>query len=388
MISSNPGLLWFSDDAGVIVFNPKADSAHVLNPRASLLLLLCDGTGDSASVLKAANEIEPAKDSNGSLANDSQWLEQAQQNDLVIEGDVPGRAPRTISSKKLRKLTNALLESSEAVAARRCAIYLTSKKPKNSENWNLLGDCEHALGNYPAAKAAYEKVVELDPENITIAHLITALSGGAPPDKASAEYVRQTFDDYAESFDKSLVDDLGYKTPEIITKALKPYLPEPARQYRIADLGCGTGLMGKAIEPWARSICGVDLSSQMMSKALLTGCYNEVHVSEIAEWLISDSRTYELVLAADVFVYFGDLLEVMKQVRPKLDSSSKFAFSVELGEKHGFELTVSGRYAHHPDYILNIARESGLQLLSMEKETLRWEYGKKVVGLVVILSRG
>ncbi|MEM7258734.1 MAG: methyltransferase, partial [Pseudomonadota bacterium] len=217
-------------------------------------------------------------------------------------------------------------------------------------------------------------------------HLITALGDEQPPAKAPPDYVKQTFDDYAETFDQSLVEDLDYRTPQLIARSLEKYLPAAEAQLDIADLGCGTGLMGQAIEPWVNSICGVDLSNQMMSKALLTGLYNEIHVAEINDWLTADNRQFDLVLAADVFVYFGDLRDVFALVKPRLANGALFAFSVESSDNPGYDLTVTGRYAHHKDYINSMLAQSGLKILCMEAASLRLEYGKPVSGLIVVVE--
>lgn len=88
-----------------------------------------------------------------------------------------------------------------------------------------------------------------------------------------------------------------------------------------ADLGCGTGLMGPLLRPDCGRLVGVDLSAGMCDKARARGCYDSVHVCELVEWLQAlatgggdasscgggGGRGFDLLVAADVLVYIGDL---------------------------------------------------------------------------------
>ncbi len=383
---SNPKLLWFNDEQGAIVYLRKDRTTHVLNPVATLLLLLCDGTSDSETIFSTANSVSVGFSGHAhSSASHDIWFQQAITDQLIIKKSGLVKPPKPIPPKKLKKIADNLLEDGDFGATKRCAEAILKKLPENADAWYLLGDAEHGLENYTAAKVAYEKYQNLSPDNKTIAHLIRALSNEEPPSKAPLDYVKQTFDEYADTFDQSLVHDLEYKAPELIVDALKAHLPKPDRQLHIADLGCGTGLMGKAIGPWAKTICGIDLSTQMLSKALLTEMYNEIHVADISAWLSANTQTYDLLLAADVFEYFGALEEVFKLAKQHVKSTAKFAFTVEISKKQGFELTVSGRYAHHPDYVAEAAQRAGFLLDSISEETIRLEYLKDVKGLVVVL---
>ncbi len=390
-LSSNPDLCWFSDEQGAIVIDRTTRQTHVLNTRAALLLLLCDGSRDFGAILHEASSLactdtDVADNAADNTVCDRQWIEQAIDKRLIESGGQVATTPTILSGKKLRRLAQSLLEADLAAEAKRCALSLVTTSPGKSANWYLLGDIEHALGDFRAAKRAYERYVDLDPDNLTISHLVTALSEEPPPSKAPIDYVRQTFDDYADTFDQSLLEDLGYQTPDLIAKAVFKFLPKAANSLKVADLGCGTGLMAKALASRAGSICGVDLSCQMMSKALSTGLYNEIHVAEITKWLAADDRLFDLILAADVLVYFGALESLFTLARARMHRESIFAFSVEQSNQPGFDLTVTGRYAHHPQYIEGLASNCGLKILSMKSKTLRYEYANPVSGLVVVVK--
>lgn len=54
---------------------------------------------------------------------------------------------------------------------------------------------------------------------------------------------------------------------------------------RCVDLGCGTGLMGPLLRPHTQQLAGVDLSAGMVQKARERGCYDELAVDELVQFL-------------------------------------------------------------------------------------------------------
>ncbi len=77
-----------------------------------------------------------------------------------------------------------------------------------------LGDSRAALGAPDEAAAAFRKALAADPADLHGASLkLAALGLDAAPAAPPAAYVRGLFDDYADRFDKALVETLGYRTP-------------------------------------------------------------------------------------------------------------------------------------------------------------------------------
>jgi SAM-dependent methyltransferase len=72
------------------------------------------------------------------------------------------------------------------------------------------------------------------------------------------------FDRCAGTFERILVKDLEYKTPELLFDLVRPYLTE---EMNVLDLGCGTGLGSQRYRPFAKRLIGVDASSKMLEKA-------------------------------------------------------------------------------------------------------------------------
>jgi len=154
----------------------------------------------------------------------------------------------------------------------------------------------------------------------------------------------------------------------------------------VLELGCGTGLVGKTLHPYARRLVGIDLSPEMVELAKETSCYDALEVAEITEWLSrSADRDFDLIAACDTFIYFGDLRQVLRPAAARLRAGGRVAFTVEREEGSGFRLTDSGRYVHSEAHIHEAAREAGLIVEITDHVILRYEYGEAVQALVAVL---
>lgn len=246
-----------------------------------------------------------------------------------------------------------------------------------------------ALGRRDEAIAAYRRAGELGADPAGIGFALAALGEGAPPTSAPAGYVKELFDQYAGHFDRHLVGVLGYRTPELLAGLLqagRDGLAESA-----LDLGCGTGLCGPLLRPLARRLAGVDLSEKMLDKARGTGLYDELACADILAWLAGRPGEWELVLAADVLVYFGELALLFERVAQALRPGGRFAFSVEaLAPEQdggaGYAITASNRFAHAPAYVRACAARAGLEIVEQRKAALRKEHGADVAGILFLAS--
>ena len=82
----------------------------------------------------------------------------------------------------------------------------------------------------------------------------------------------------------------------------------------ILDIGCGTGGAGAWLKDYARSMVGVDLSEKMVQLARKKMLYQELHVQPLNSYLDGCTSTFDLVVAADVLSYVGDLDRTFQQV--------------------------------------------------------------------------
>jgi predicted TPR repeat methyltransferase len=247
-----------------------------------------------------------------------------------------------------------------------------------------------ALGRREDAVQAYRRARDLGADPAETGFALAALGEGTAPSSAPADYVKSLFDQYAGHFDRHLVGVLGYRTPSLLASLLHP---APEMQAAAAlDLGCGTGLCAPLLRPMAKHLAGVDLSEKMLEKARATGLYDELACADILAWLAGRQAEWDLVVAADVLVYFGDLAPLFKAVAGALRPGGQFAFSVEalapeLDSGAGYAITASNRFAHAPAYVRACARAAGLQVLGQRDAALRQEHGKDVAGVLYLLGR-
>lgn len=283
-------------------------------------------------------------------------------------------------------------KTDEAAACYRQATHF---KPDHVEALLNLGSLLQEKGQHAEAEAAYRKVLKLKPDSVTARYLLSAFGTEEVPAQSPDEYVRQLFDFYANTFDRHLVNDLAYHTPEklfdaVVRTAGKRGGGDGDAALDVLDLGCGTGLCGALFRGMARRLVGVDLSPKMLDKARERGVYDELLLGDVIAAMAAPAVAYDVIVSADVFIYIGDLSAIFEASRTALKPGGLFAFSIETAADGGadYVLRGSGRYAQSLGYIRRLAAESGLTELSAEPVVLRQEAGKPVEGSIFVYGRG
>lgn len=254
----------------------------------------------------------------------------------------------------------------------------------------LLADAVFRLSRIGQARPMLELWHQLLPDDTVPRYRLAALSGQDAPTRTDDAYVIDLFDHYAHSFDKELAD-LAYQVPALIAAQLTLTLGPPAAALQVLDAGCGTGLCGQRVRPYARHLVGVDLSPGMVAKARARGIYDALVVAELTAHLSTCPHTYELIVSADTLVYFGDLMGVLHGAARALVAGGWLAFSVErlanMSVAAGYRLNTSGRYSHSRDHVTLAMAQAGLRCVSVTEATLRMENDQPVAGYVVLAQR-
>jgi predicted TPR repeat methyltransferase len=263
---------------------------------------------------------------------------------------------------------------------------LVSLKENHVSALNNLAYINHLLGDYARAKELYGQVIKLAPDRRSARYMYNALSGAkekAPP----REYIRELFDRYSESYDQSLVEKLECSLYSTMRKICDETAPRKTEYKQGLDLGCGTGLSGEAFRSACRHLSGVDLSRKMIEKAGQKNIYDELYCDDIVEFLSTSGETYELLIAADVLPYLGDLAPLLETAASTGGKEAVFCLSCEAATEPGWILQPSGRYAHHPDYIRKTAEQTGWNVLHTSPTDIRKEKKEWIRGYVFILTR-
>ena len=249
-----------------------------------------------------------------------------------------------------------------------------------------LANTLRAMGRGEEAVEAYQAALSFGADADTVGYMLAIMGAEQAPGASPAAYVKALFDQYAGNFDRHLVDVLRYRTPSRLVEALRRHLPPG--ELDVLDAGCGTGLCGPLLRPLACLLEGVDLSPHMLDRARDTGLYDGLYCGEMVGYLQGRPASVDVIVAADVFVYLGDLKPVFSAARLALRSRGRFAFSVEEHDGvEDFVLRSSGRYAHSRYGIEALARSHGFSINEISPSILRQESGEDMRGLLVILSR-
>lgn len=277
-------------------------------------------------------------------------------------------------------------DCAEAAAIWECAARCLDDPSDCLEN---LAMAYRRLGDTDRERSCWQRLAAVNPDNFAVEHMLSAVGLAPPRPRASDAYVTNLFDRFAQDFDRVL-GVLEYAVPAMSEHWMRSVEPEPARSLRILDAGCGTGLCGVRLSPWARRLVGVDLSSAMISRASGRGVYDEVVERELVSFLLDRPDSFDVIVAGDVLCYFGDLAPFCHAAMAALGPGGRLAFSIEAAAEEeeaarGYLIRGHGRYAHtrsHADASL-----AGADRVRVTDAVLRLEAGSPVQGYWVEATR-
>jgi predicted TPR repeat methyltransferase len=378
----NPEILLSPVENGYVAYDPVFDRLHQLNPIAALVIELCDGSRSIESIRELTAPLMPE----GRSIEIDRFIDEALKGGLLTLGaDVAARHDE-LSAEELSALAKRLSDSGKVQTAFLCAKRAAELSPDSPEHWYALGSIAYSLGRRDDARIAYENYLQLHPEDARLQQLMVALRDEAPPPRAPNECIRQIYRRFSSNYETLMREELDYQAPECLRDTIAAAMGE-RHNLAILDLGCGSGLAGVCLKPWASVIVGVDLSPEMISLARDRNIYDRLEVSEITDWLGRTEDVFDLIVACECLNYFGDLHPVISAAARRLNRDGILGLTVERGEQYPFRLTDTGRYAHHPDHLRDVAAQCGMAVTSMDEGFLRLEYGAEVIGLYAILRK-
>ena len=280
-----------------------------------------------------------------------------------------------------------MAEDGDFAAAADLFAQVVERVPAWAPGWAGLAEARERAGDPAGACEAWARVAEHDPDEVLGASAHLARLEGRTPTALPGGYVRALFDEYAPRFDRHLVTTLNYRGPAILGDAIGR--AAPGRRFaRALDLGCGTGLMGVALADRADRIDGVDLSSAMVERARATGAYATLAAGSLEDALAAAApASYDLVVAADVLVYVGNLAPVLAEAARTLRPGGLLGFTVQAQTGPAFALGPDMRFSHGRDHVGESLAAAGLRALVLDDASTRREKGLAVPGLVVAAER-
>jgi len=275
-----------------------------------------------------------------------------------------------------------LMRQEEALASFERALAVRADYPEALVN---RGHVLNALKRPDDAEASYRAALACGGDQDLIRYYLAALGVEPQPSTPPRSYVEGLFDQYATRFDRAL-SELKYEIPRQLFDAVVAVRPDGGKD--IADLGCGTGMCGQIFRPIARTLVGVDVAANMIQMATARGVYDRLVRGDLNDFLGAHIGSFDLVIAADVFIYVGDIDAAFAATRAALRPGGQFAFSVEAFDGEGFILRPSRRYAHSLAYLRSLAMRYGFTERASHPVSVRQEEGQDLPGFIAIFDLG
>ena len=280
---------------------------------------------------------------------------------LAVEpDDVDALGIRAVALARMGLHPQALAMYDRVVAA----------EPRLAEMWSQRGSLLREMGRLAEAAASYAEARKRGGDPALNDWFLAGVGAAAVPGAAPSDYVERLFDDYAADFDAHLVEVLGYHGHQILVENLPG---PPKRRFASAlDLGCGTGLCAPLLAPRVDRLTGIDLAGGMLERARALGGYHRLERAEAVAWLEANRERFDLIVAADVLVYIGDLGPLFAAAHRSLADDGVFGFSIERGDDGApFALQPSLRYTHSARHVREVAARHGFAVVRELEATLR-----------------
>ena len=261
--------------------------------------------------------------------------------------------------------------------------------PDDADAHRNLGVVLRHQGRFAEAKESFMRLVELEPDNPVASHFVAACDPEHSPDRAGSDYVRQVFDEFAETFETHL-GQLGYDAPQWIGRVVQELVPDSGPTLAILDMGCGTGLCGSFLKPGAKHLVGVDLSPGMLKQAEAKGVYDDLVESDLIDYLRGHPGQFDVLVAADTLNYLGDLDPVFEAASGALTNSGALVFTVEKDPdqtSEPYRLFPHGRFGHNESYVNETLERHGFSVVTSEERVLRTEADAPVFGLFLVARK-
>lgn len=229
------------------------------------------------------------------------------------------------------------------------------------------------------------------PENPIAKHMSSAMLNVDHVSQISNGYVQNIFNAFADDFEEVL-GDLDYAVPSQMETALEVLSQNvKLKKMKILDVGCGTGLCGVYLKKYAKfkGLDGVDISEKMLAIAKSKKIYNHLYNQDLCKFLSEHQNSYDLINAADVFTYFGELGGVFVLLYESLKPEGRVLFSISENSYNNedYFLHLSGRFLHNRKYVEEGLEKRGFMIEKINRIKLRNEGEKEVWGWIVMAKK-
>jgi predicted TPR repeat methyltransferase len=267
-------------------------------------------------------------------------------------------------------------DASDAVLRLKIALWFDSS---NYLAHYLLGVAYLSLDKSQEAVTSFKAALKLNPSHEEALYTLATmgedyLPSGVKPTHMPKDTVQRYFDAIAGMYNQDQ-QERKYAAHVYANDFLRRHVDSDRVNYRILDLGCGTGKMGEVVFDLALSVTGVDFSKAMLHEAVQlqynTGeqVYDRVILREIQEFLgAQEDARYDIITMVHVAMYFGDLTTLFKGVAASLVDGGVFVLQTSFSPQpteYGIIPKV-GLFGHSEEYVQELSRANGLICVARE----------------------
>ena len=147
---------------------------------------------------------------------------------------------------------------------------------------------------------------------------------------ADDEDTRRLYRDWAETYDKTMLDGLGYLSPRLVSELLASGITD--RTVRVLDVGAGTGLAGQELSGLGfNNIDGIDYSAEMLSVAAQRDVYRNLIEGDLSKPLDIPDQAYDAAVCAGTFTHGHVGPSCLEELFRIVRRGGLFAFSINTG---------------------------------------------------------
>ncbi|MGQ3887906.1 tetratricopeptide repeat protein [Legionella sp. CNM-1927-20] len=263
--------------------------------------------------------------------------------------------------------------------------HLLNEQDKHFAALNNLAAIYIRLNDKEKAKKLLLQALIINPKDKASQHMLNALSDLDKPVETAPEYAANLFNNYALYYDQHVQKYLKYSVPQQILHILSEL--DITHCEKTLDLGCGTGLTGQVLRDVSQKLIGVDISKKMLNWACPKGIYDKLIESEALTYLTAEKELYNLIVAADVLPYFGELSPLFQQISKHLESQGYFIFSTEISSTMPWQLQESARFSHHEKYLEQLAEANSLNIIIKKQIVARHQEGVPLPSWLIVTQK-
>ena len=130
--------------------------------------------------------------------------------------------------------------------------------------------------------------------------------GTSDPGEVAARY-----DEWAKGYDGDLAS-WSYQAPTVVAETVVSRHPESGS---VLDVGCGTGLVGRALRArgFAGQIVGLDISEASLEVARQCGAYDSVEQADLQQRLPLEDDSVDALVCVGVMTYLPEVETVWRE---------------------------------------------------------------------------